>query len=210
MGLLDKLRYPRTNSVYLDIANTVFKARCGDKFPDDMYREHPELKVQDWKAIKDELAQLCAGPEDSEMAKRLRKRWARSIETLVMTRWYLNLPEDERQLVAQHIWNSTAQIQDDAYYFAHTYWYMLQAILEAFIINACVSEVAKDKLRALADNWIDLCKQHNEFLRRIAKARGEGRELSDSEREEGKRVVILRTATGRALSGEKVFDDGAE
>ena len=213
MRLLDKLRYPRTNSVYLDGANRVFKARCADEgaIHTDVYRNHPSRKAQDWQKIRDEIGRLCAGPDGSEKTKRLRKRFAESLDAVVATSWYLKLPDDERELIARHIFNSTTAEQDRGYYFTFPYWFMLGAILESFIFYGWSgSEVARDKLKQLQTDYMDYCRQHCGLLLQIAKAKSEGRELTDTEKEGGKTIQMFREMMRRALSGEKVLDDAPD
>jgi hypothetical protein len=179
-----------------------------DNFAAKVYREHPNHKKSDWKKIEGEIRQIGAMPYGVERTKKVRTAFANSIDILQSSLFYLNLSDTDRALIAQHIFQSTRDVQDRGYYFESTYFFMYGLILEFILFNSWDGdEHSKAHLKELHKNYMDLCRDHCQLLLQIARARSEGRELSEKEKEAGEPVVTLREATRRALSGEKVFDD---
>ena len=55
--------------------------------------------------------------------------------------------------------------------------------------------------------FIEACDDHFDFLLTIARARSEGREITEREKDRGKTAVFMKELMRRALVGEVIFDD---
>jgi len=209
MGWFDKLRPNGDTTIMLRAADRVFTDLSkADNFAAAIYRAQPNRKKADWKKIKAEIKQLSALPYGKERTQKFRKTFADTMEVMETSSFYLNLSDADRALYAQHLLQSTKEVQDHIYHFDSTYLFMYSVILEFIIFESWDGdEYSKNRLKELQKNYLDLCRDHCQLTMKIANARSEGRELTPEEKEAGKTVVTLREATRRTLSGEKLFDD---
>lgn len=195
--------------LFLEYADKIFEQICqGDTSAAEVYRDHPDVKKQHWKEIRNDLAALIGTGNDSELTRRLRGKFAQQLELLVTDHFYANLEADDRDIYCQHALNSTREIQDRNYYFSLPYNYTYATVLEAIIFDGWASgEESKERLKEFQRGFIDNCKSHCSLVMSIARAHRENRELSEGEQENGKTTILLKEAMRRALAGEKVFDE---
>jgi hypothetical protein len=195
--------------IFLQAAERVFTELCGnDTAASRVYRDHPDRKKSDWKEIKSQVEKIGALPYGKERTAAFRGAFAEQIDVLATSLWYTNLEADDREKFAKFILSSTREVQDRVYYFGLPYHYMYASILEFIIFTSWDGdEHWKEDLREVQGNYMDLCRQHCDLLLKISRARSEGRQLTEEEKDAGKPIVTLREATRRALAGEKVFDE---
>jgi hypothetical protein len=208
MGWLDKFRPHSDTQVLLKGADKVFtELSAGDNVAAKIYREHPAQKKSDWKAITRELKSLRK-PDGTFATKDLLAALAVASEALEEAGYYMNLSDDDRTLIARHIFNSTREVQDRAHYLNFPCRYMWASILEFTLVGSNDgNERFKKDLNRVQKTFSEACVQHNALLLKIAKAKAEGRELTAKEKEDGQFVRMLKEGARRALAGEKVLDD---
>ena len=208
MGWLDKFRSDSDTQILLKGAEKVFTdLSAGDNPAARIYREHPAQKKRDWKAITRELKRLRK-PSGGYPTKDLLAALAAASDNLEGAGYYLNLSDDDRSLIARHIFNSTREEQDRGNYLTFPFRYMWASILEVVLVGSNDgSERFKQDLNQVQKTFSEACAQHNAMLLKLAKAKAEGRELTAKEKEDGKFVMMMKEAARHALSGEKVLDD---
>lgn len=171
-----------------------------------VYRENSALKQLNRDKIKKEIQALTSDSEQHQVTSNFRRKFAEMTEQLVSHHHYVSQSEADRELLSLQL-GSTREVQDENYYYGLAYVFIYAAILEALVFHGWSgSEESKKQLSKLHSNYLDTCKTHCDLVMLMAKARGEGRELTDSEKENGKSTILLKEATRRALAGEQVFD----
>lgn len=206
---LDRLRSDSDTQILLKGAEKVFTdLSAGDNLAARIYREHPAQKASDWRAIKREIKRLRK-PSGGYPTKDLLVALAAASDNLEGAGYYLNLSDDDRGLIARHIFNSTREDQDRGNYLSFPFRYMWASILEVVLIGSNDGDKRfQENLHRVQKTFSEACGQHNAMVLKIAKAKAEGRELTAKEKEDGKFAMMIKEAALRALSGEKVtFDD---
>lgn len=194
--------------IFLAAAEQAFSEVCSSTASAaNIYRDHPNVKKQNWKAIRSELMELTANSSSSQLALRLRSKFAEVVELLVTDHFYTNLDVEDREYFAKFI-GSTREAEDRNYYFGIARDYSFATILESIIFGGWSgSDDSKKTLKELQRAFIDTCKSHCEFGLKAARANASNTELTQDEKEIGKSTVMLKEVARRALAGEKIFDE---
>lgn len=186
----------------LETADQAFAAICqGDTFAADTYRVHPDIKVQDWKAIRENLVELSAS-EPSELPQRLRARLASMVESLVRDHFYANLRPSDREIYAKWL-GSSREKADRTHDVSTTHDFAYASVLEFVICNGWASNgLGVEDLAALQKVFIDCCTANCDQEFAIARAHARGQELSDAEKQRSETILSRKEAARRAIAGE--------
>ncbi|ESS71856.1 hypothetical protein MGMO_86c00160 [Methyloglobulus morosus KoM1] len=190
--------------IFLAVAEQEFsEVCCSTASAADIYRDHPNAKKQDWKAIRSELMQLTSSSNSSILTRLLRSKFAHVVELLVTDHFYTNLDVEDREYFAKLI-GSTREIEDKNYYFSMARDYWFATILETIIFGGWTgSDDSRENLKKLQRAFVDSCKLHCEFKLKTARANGTNTELTHDEKEIGKTMIMLKEVARLALAGEK-------
>ncbi len=185
----------------------IYEVCIGESSAATVYRENPNIKAQDLRFINSELQDLIDTTDTKQLSKRIRGKLAKIIEFLVTDHWYTNLEEDDRDIVCKQILESSREIQDRDYYFSLARDYSYASVLDFILINGWDGgEESKQKLEEYRKGLIEMCQAHCNLLMKIARAKAEGREITEVEKDDGKTTVMLNEGMRRALAGEEIFD----
>jgi hypothetical protein len=207
MNLFRKLFPTADQRNLFGAAKEAFDGVCeGDTSAANIYRDNPSIRGHDWKAIQSDLVELTDATEASQLTQRLRGRFAETVESLVSDNFFTNLDADDRASFAAFI-ESNSETSDETYHFAIAYDYAYAAVLEFIIFaNWNGTEESKANLKALQQVFIDACKSQCEMGLMAAKAKSQGRALTEQEMEAGRTTKALMEVARRALAGERVFE----
>lgn len=208
MKWLSTLFLSKEQKVFLDVAKKVFADVCeSDVSAARIYRDHPEVKKQDWDSINKTLLELIRTGDITERTKKIRGKFAEMIELLVTDHFYTNLEAEDRECYANYI-GSTMEVEDRNYYFSLAYHYSYATILEVIIFGGWDgSQASARQLKQLQENYTDSCQDTCKLGLSIAQAKKQGREITDKEKESWKTTMMLKELGRRGLAGEKVFDE---
>ena len=190
--------------LFLEFADTIFEEICESDTASTKktYRDHPDVKNQDWIEIRHDLKTLIGSGNDAALTKRLRGKFARQIEFLVADHFYTNLETDDRDIYSQHVLISSRDVQDRERYFSLAHNYTYATILEAIIFNGWDDgEESKGRLTEYQRGFTDACKDYCIVLMSIARATNDDRELSEVEIEKGKAAIQHKAGMRIALTG---------
>jgi hypothetical protein len=188
---------------FLDAAEQAFAAICqGDTFAADIYRVHPDIKEQDWKAIRENLVETGNTGDASELAQRLRGRLAVMVESLVNDHFYANLGETDRELFAKLL-GSSREAEDGRRDVSTTHDFAYASVLEFVILNGWASEdVTVESLASLQQAFIEHCNAHCALELAFARAQAQGRQITEAEKEQAKATGLHKEAARRAFAGD--------
>ncbi len=191
--------------IFLAAGKEAFENVCAsDTSAAEIYKEHPSVRIADWRRIRHALLELTNVEEQAKLNLRIRGAFASAVEALVRAHYYTNLDVADRDHFAAFV-ESTRETCDRDYYFAMAHDYAYAAVLEFVIFAAWTG--SKEELKERQRLYIDICKSHCAMFLRLAKAKAEGRPITEAETASAKTENLLKELARRALAGEKVLDD---
>lgn len=187
----------------LDVALQAFAAVCqGDTAAADVYRVQTAVKEQDWRAIHDNLAELAAVNDPSELPQLLRSKLTSVVESLVMDHFYASLEMEDRELYA-HLRSTERELADACQDLSTTHDFTFASVLEFVIFNGWASEdLTVDDFAALQKSFIDRCSALCSLELAIAKGRARGQNPSAAQSELRLELISRKEAAGRAFAGQ--------
>jgi hypothetical protein len=203
---LNRLQKPSPNFAqheFLDAAEQAFAAICqGDTSAADTYRVHPDIKEQDWTAIREDLSALSSTGNSSELAQGLRGRLASMVESLVTDHFYASLEAGDRELYAKAI-GRNREAEDRVHEISTTHDFASASVLEFLVLNGWVGEeISVDELAALQKSFIDHCREHCALQLALARAQAQGQAAPDAESRRGAAIVLQKEAARRLFAGQ--------
>lgn len=206
MALLRDIFLDPDERACVGAAETMFNNLCAQagSAAAEVYATRPVERAAVWKEIRSRVIEIV-GFEGTARVLEIRKALADEIDATVFAHFYLNLSDEERDLISRNIFSSTSEEQDKLYFFAHPRHLALATVLEGmFYYGWSGSEEAKENVREVQRAFIEQCQEHCQLILKIARARENGTDLTESEKKQGELVVMMKDLTRRGLAGEKL------
>ncbi len=203
MTWLQRVSPTADRQLLLDAAEQAFHAICqGDTAAADFYRVHPDLREQDWRAIRADLLESDAAAPAPRPSQGLRVRLATAVGLLVADHFYAALGPADRASYAGSL--GTDREAMDAALDARTTLHFAQAsVLEFLTLDGeAGEEMAVDDLARLQREFIEACHARCELELRLVRLRHLD-QLPMQMQEDDLRAALLRhEAAWRAFIGE--------
>lgn len=200
---------PTETEILIDFARSVYDGILKEDYPIVAnLRDDPVAAEAYWNGQAARIADWMNGEQSADQrTMRLRAEWAQSVEHLSLALYYTKLADDDRDLFATYSLESNRAEQDVHYGLSRAELFVETAILEGFFRHGYSGDDnARDHLLKLASMLMEQCTEQYDLMLAIAKAKSQGQQLSDVQKEAGKTTMLLKEAARRRLAGLP-FDD---
>lgn len=204
-----KPKQPTETEILIDFARSVFDGILKEDYPIAAnLRADPVAAEAYWKGQVARVAEWVNGDQPAgKRTMRLRAEWAQGVEHLALALYYTKLSVEDRDLFAKYGLESTRAEQDAHYGLSRAELFVETAILEGFFRHGWTGDDNdRDQLLKLASMLMEQCTEQYELMLTSAKAKSQGQQLSDLQKEAGKTTLLLKEAARRRLAGIP-FDD---
>jgi hypothetical protein len=201
---LDEVRILRHAKTNFDAMTLNQDERTGGPF----YQQHPKLRLEHWAMIEKEIREICSAENRKTRNDLFRAKRAKVAELFASARRYAYFTDEERDLFCRHVLNSSREVQDAVYFSSLWFDFTYGCVLMRVCADLLGVSAEEEKGIGILHGWfIEACDDHLDFVMTIARARSEGRETTEREKDKGRTAVFMKELMRRGLAGEVLFDD---